>query len=172
MVSFGSDASNKHITTYFRKSFNIENPNLYNDLTLEAIRDDGIVVYLNGTKVWQDNMPENFDYQTRATSGIGGDDETEWISTVIDNNLIAGLNIIAVEIHQSSSSSSDMSFDFKLIGGVNDAPVAQNMTVNVVKNSSIDFNLSASDEDGDEVSFSVGTAENGVNKYLRHNSNV
>jgi hypothetical protein len=161
VVSFGSDASNKHLTTYFRKSFNIENPNLYNDLTLEAIRDDGIVVYLNGTKVWQDNMPENFDYQTPATSGIGGDDETEWISTVIDNNLVGGVNIIAVEIHQSSSSSSDMSFDFKLIGGVNDAPVAQNMSVNVVENSSVDFNLSAVDEDGDEVSFSVGTAENG-----------
>lgn len=161
VVSFGSDASNKHITTYFRKSFNIENPDVYNDLTLEAIRDDGIAVYLNGNNVWQDNMPENFDYQTLAIRGIGGDDETEWISTVIDNNLVKGVNIIAVEIHQSSSSSSDMSFDFKLIGGVNDAPLAQNMSVSVVKNSSIDFNLSASDEDGDDVSFSVGTAENG-----------
>ena len=56
VVSFGSDASNKHITTYFRKSFNIENPDVYNDLTLEAIRDDGIAVYLNGNKVWQDNL--------------------------------------------------------------------------------------------------------------------
>ncbi len=99
-----------NILLHFRKSFNIENPNLFNDLTLEAIRDDGIVVYLNGSKVWQDNMPENFDYQTHATIGIGGDDETEWISTVIDNSLVEGVNIIVAEIHQSSSSSSDMSF--------------------------------------------------------------
>ena len=161
LVGFGSNADNKYPTTYFRKSFNVNDPAVYNDVRLEAIRDDGLVVYLNGSQVWSDNMPESFNYQTYASNGIGGSDETAWISTVIRNSLVAGTNILAVEIHQSSVSSSDMSFDFKLIGGVNDAPTVEDMSISAVENSSVDFYLSATDDDGDSITFAVSSPSNG-----------
>ncbi len=115
-VGYGPDANNKYPTTYFRKSFNVADHTLYSDLKLEAIRDDGMVVYLNGVMVWSDNMPASFDWATYASSVISGIGETTWISKIIGNSLLTGTNVIAVEIHQSSGSSSDISFDFRLTG--------------------------------------------------------
>jgi len=114
VVSYGPSSSNKYPTTYFRKSFNVADHTLYNDLVLEAIRDDGMVVYVNGLEVWKDNMPASFDYTTYASATVGGSDETTWLSTTIGSNLVTGTNVVAVEIHQRSGSSSDISFDFKL----------------------------------------------------------
>lgn len=114
VVSYGPSSSNKYPTTYFRKSFNVADHTLYNDLVLEAIRDDGMVVYVNGVEVWKDNMPSSFDYSTYASATVGGSGETTWLSTTIGSNLVTGTNVVAVEIHQRSGSSSDISFDFKL----------------------------------------------------------
>src|SRR4051812_22646076 len=41
VLSYGADANNKYITTYFRKSFNVANPADFNNLTLDILRDDG-----------------------------------------------------------------------------------------------------------------------------------
>jgi len=114
VVSYGASTSNKHPTTYFRKSFSVADHTLYNDLVLEAIRDDGMVVYVNGIEVWSDNMPVSFDYITYASATVSGGDETIWLSKTIGSNLVTGTNTIAIEIHQRSGSSSDISFDFKL----------------------------------------------------------
>src|SRR5438046_225330 len=56
-VSFGPDANNKYITTYFRRAFTVATPALFTGLTLTLQRDDGAVVYLNGTEVFRSNMP-------------------------------------------------------------------------------------------------------------------
>jgi hypothetical protein len=47
-VSYGPNSSNKYITTYFRHAFTVSNPAQYSSLYLEWMRDDGIVIYLNG----------------------------------------------------------------------------------------------------------------------------
>ena len=49
--------TNNYITTYFRYTFNVPDASLYTGLNLSLIRDDGAVVYLNGTEIWRDNMP-------------------------------------------------------------------------------------------------------------------
>ena len=105
----------KNITTYFRKSFTVTDHTLYNDLSLEAIRDDGMIVYLNGTEIWRDNMPAGITtYNTFASGVIGGTGETTWITETIANSLVTGTNVIAVEIHQENAGSSDISFNFSL----------------------------------------------------------
>lgn len=114
VVSYGSNPSNKYVTTYFRKTFNVADASIYGDLELEAIRDDGMVVYLNGVQVWSDNMPSTFDYSTQSITFIGGGAESTWITKTIGNNLVSGNNTIAVEIHQSSLTSSDLSFNFRM----------------------------------------------------------
>ena len=118
VVSFGANANNKYITTYFRKSFNVGNPADFISLTLNILRDDGAVVYLNGSEVYRTNLPDGtIGYQSLAISTIGGADETTFLQTVINSNLlVTGNNVLAVEIHQSSPTSSDIGFDLELIG--------------------------------------------------------
>ena len=113
VVSYGPSSTAKYITTYFRKSFSVNNPSLYTSLTLGMVRDDGIVVYLNGTEVYRNNMPTGtIGYTTRATTAIGGADESAWITTSLNvSSLLQGTNVLAVEIHQQAPNSSDISFN-------------------------------------------------------------
>ena len=108
-----------NITYYFRKTFNITDTTQWADLDLDMIRDDGAVVYLNGTEVWRDNMPSGtITSATLASSTVSGSDESTYFNENIANNLLTGSNIIAVEIHQRSAGSSDISFDLSLVGNV------------------------------------------------------
>ncbi len=60
-ISYGSSASSKRITACFRNSFAVASPAAISALTARFVRDDGIVVYLNGT---EDNVKTNFDEET------------------------------------------------------------------------------------------------------------
>ncbi|MFY9307418.1 MAG: PQQ-dependent sugar dehydrogenase [Bacteroidia bacterium] len=116
VVSYGSSASNKYITTYFRKSFNVADINTVSGLELSLMRDDGAVVYLNGTEVYRNNMPSGtISYNTLATTYVDGTAESAYLVTNISKTaLVNGNNVIAVEIHQNAATSSDISFDLKL----------------------------------------------------------
>ena len=55
-------------------------------------------------------------YTTPAVSAIGGDDESTFFTSSVDPALLVdGPNVIAVEIHQQSVTSSDISFDLELV---------------------------------------------------------
>lgn len=115
-VSYGPSATNKYVTTYFRKTFPVTDPARYTAASLELKRDDGAVVYLNGTEVARSNMPAGpIGYQTLAPLNIAGTDETTFYGYVIDPRLLQnGTNTLAVEIHQNLPSSGDISFDLRL----------------------------------------------------------
>ena len=116
VISYGNDPDNKHITYYFRHSFNVSNPSETPNLSLEILRDDGAVVYINGTEVQRTNMPDgNINYQTLASSTVSGSDEDKFFQYVISSGVLTqGSNLIAVEVHQRSATSSDVSFNLKL----------------------------------------------------------
>ena len=100
-------------TFYFRHSFEVEDTSAIRDLTLRLLRDDGAAVYLNGIEVRRDNLATVASYNSLASRA---DIENEFIDSIVDPNLLAtGENVLAVEIHQSSDSSSDVSFEFELI---------------------------------------------------------
>lgn len=121
LVSYGSNSSDKYITTYFRSEFNITNIDNIISLTFNLLRDDGAIVYLNGNEVVRSNMADgSVSYNTLATATIGGADETNFFSFTSGNNsLQIGKNILAVEIHQVNNSSSDISFDLELLATKN-----------------------------------------------------
>ena len=50
-LSYGGNAFAKHVTTYFRRKFNVTNPNKFSELDLRLRRDDGAIVYINGKEV-------------------------------------------------------------------------------------------------------------------------
>ncbi|WP_194766867.1 alkaline phosphatase PhoX [Tamlana sp. I1] len=111
-LSFGSDSDNKYPTYYFRYEFSIVDATAYGDLVFNILKDDGAVVYLNGTEIIRDNMPEGvINYNTFASSTIGGADEDAFMAFTVANLLQNGDNVIAVELHQRSGSSSDLGFD-------------------------------------------------------------
>lgn len=117
VVSYGPDPANKFITTYFRQTFVVSNASFFPNLILRVLRDDGVVVYLNGTEIFRNLMPAGpIDYLTPASASVGLAEETNWVQTCITPNLLAeGTNILAAEIHQAFPESSDISFDLELV---------------------------------------------------------
>ena len=62
MVGYGGDASNKYITTYFRKSFELTDAARFRSLSISLLVDDGAVAYLNGQEIARLNMPSGHVY--------------------------------------------------------------------------------------------------------------
>ncbi len=148
--SFGADTNNKFITTYYRKSFNVPNAASLTNILLRALRDDGAVVYLNGTEVLRDNMPAGqILFSTPASSNI---EDSFAITNPSPSVLVSGANTIAVEIHQSGTNSSDISFDLELVA--NFTPVAPVVTIlsptntQSIANTTVTIQTTVSDTDG------------------------
>jgi hypothetical protein len=124
-IQFGPSSNNKFITTYFRKTFTVDDPESLLGLTLGLRRDDGAVVFLNAREIFRSNMPSgNYDYLTLASTAAGGADETTFFEQPVDPAmLLKGANMMAVEVHQANRTSSDVVFDLRLAGiGANELP--------------------------------------------------
>ncbi len=148
VISYGADANSKYVTTYFRRAFNITGASSVKNLSVNLMRDDGAVVYLNGTEVFRDNKPaDTIDFSTLAINAVGGTDESTFYSQPANPALLVeGVNVLAVEIHQSSRTSSDLSFDLELTGdGIpgNTPPVNQPPVVSAGANQTITLPASA-----------------------------
>ena len=102
-----------HISYYFRHEVTIDNPDDIAGLALSILRDDGAVVYLNGNEVYRTNMPRGtIHYRTPASTTAESNAFLEF--SFAPDHLVTGKNVVAVEVHQVSLSSSDVSFDFSL----------------------------------------------------------
>ncbi|MBO0935299.1 metallophosphoesterase [Fibrella sp. HMF5335] len=113
LVSYGPDPLKKYITTYFRKTVSV--PNVSGTFTMTYKRDDGIVIYINGTELKREYMPAgDISYSTLA-SLIPESEEPLWKTVAVPLSMLrAGDNVIAAEVHQVSSTSSDIRFDLEL----------------------------------------------------------
>jgi hypothetical protein len=80
------------------------------------IADHGAAVYLNGTPVAYYHLATNAAYNAFASPAQSPNLEDTWTTFSIDPGLLAnGINTLAVEVHQGSSTSSDLSFDLQLL---------------------------------------------------------
>lgn len=110
-------------TFYFRHRFEVESASAVSNLTLKLLRDDGAAVYLNGTEIVRDNLAPDAKYDDFASSTASNADESTLQEFVVDPDLLVnGENVLAVEVHQASDTSSDVSFDLSLEGTISDAP--------------------------------------------------
>ena len=101
------------ITYYFRRTFEGGGPTNGLSLLLSHITDDGIVIWLNGSIAYR-------------FGGLAGTPKYDAFASSVDNavlleniklpitNLVAGVNQLAVELHQSSATSSDAAFAMQL----------------------------------------------------------
>jgi hypothetical protein len=116
-VIHGGPSGNHYPAVYFRRSFIINDPSDYDRLIINLRRDDGGVVYLNGQEVFRSNMPAGkIAFNTWASSATTS--ETAFYTAEIDAApyLAPAGNVIAVEVHQSDASSTDLSFALTLAG--------------------------------------------------------
>lgn len=122
LVSYGN-AANKHMTTYFRRELFVPNPAEFTNMVLQLLADDGAIVYLNNVEVARHNLPAGaVGYSTPATVSVCCLDESQFFEFNLSPALFnAGANILAVEVHQASPESSDLSFDLALLGQAADA---------------------------------------------------
>lgn len=152
IIGYGPNPGNKYVTYYFRRTINLDDASGVASLKLSVMRDDGVIVYLNGTEVFRDNLPTgDVTFQTYASTPIGGADESTYHDKDVDPALLkTGKNVIAVEMHQANASSSDISFDFELSAQVdfsNKAPTASaGPDISVVLPNVAQLNGSAADD--------------------------
>ena len=122
--------SPQYITYYFRKSFNVTDASLIQNLSVRLLCDDGGVVHLNGQPIWTNNfaaaqMANAITNGTLAQNAVSeGTIYEVWnIPAPFPAGLLLnGANEIAVEVHQSGTASSDLSFDLMLWGQVQAPP--------------------------------------------------
>ncbi|MBN1674577.1 MAG: lamin tail domain-containing protein [Kiritimatiellae bacterium] len=169
-VSYGDDPANKHITTYFRKTFMLgAEPGLVTNLTLLAKYDDGFVAYLNGQEAARGSMPGGtIGYGTLAASHTAASYES-FPLTAYAGALVRGLNVLAVEVHQSGGNSSDLFLDVQLTYAVepggNPPAAPSGLVATAASASRID--LRWTDASDNETGFKIDRRRTGTSTWER-----
>ncbi|MBO7581496.1 MAG: CotH kinase family protein [Bacteroidaceae bacterium] len=126
MARIGYDMNNWHSglntktagylpTYYFRKSFYLSNePSTNAQFILDYVVDDGMIVYVNGIEAGRYNMPsDHVAYDGFATTYAHNNPDTGQM-TLNGALFKKGKNVIAVEVHNNSTTSSDILWDSSL----------------------------------------------------------
>ncbi|MBN1672601.1 MAG: lamin tail domain-containing protein [Kiritimatiellae bacterium] len=170
-VDYGDDPNDRHITTYFRKAFTLAaDPDSVTNLALYARYDDGFVAYLNGQEVARGSMPGGaVTYATTATSHTATDYELFDLGAHI-GKLAQGVNVLAVEVHQSGPGSSDLFIDMELRHAARppslNVPAAPSgLSASAVSASRIDLNWT--DNSTNEDGFLIDRRQSGASEWLR-----
>ncbi len=108
------------VTTYlFRNSFSLTAAQAaQTEWGINLLVDDSCAIYLNGTEVLRNRLPGGG--LSTATLGDNNPQESQYESlalSVPQGLLVAGTNVMAVEVHQASLGSSDVGLDVDLIEG-------------------------------------------------------
>jgi len=115
-VGYAGPLQRKNLTTYFRKDFVGLSGYRVKSITAELMYDDGVVFYLNGQKLVSYSMPAGettpdtraFDHEANNTYEV-----FDW--TPFKHQFYpGGSNTLAVEVHQTAATSSDIVFDLAL----------------------------------------------------------
>ncbi len=101
-------------TTYFRTAFVVNGDPSTATLTLRAVVDDGAVFHINGTEVLRLNMPAGtVGHATAAEANVGNATFAGPFILPV-SSLVAGTNVLAVEVHQSAAGANDVMFGAEL----------------------------------------------------------
>ena len=130
-IGYGDNDDNTIISStpslYLRKTFIISDINDITQLLFHADYDDGFIAYLNGTEIMRSSnfnnfYPEHNDYTNVDHEAVlynGGIPESKFFNTdKVEELLVNGSNLLAIQIHNASANSSDMSSNFFLSAGI------------------------------------------------------
>jgi lysophospholipase L1-like esterase len=115
-ISYGTDPTNRFVTTYFRHPFFVPWNFFVTNLNVRLARADGAAVWLNGQELYRTNLPSGpLSYTTLATARMTG--FTPQIFYPLNRavaGLPAGTNFLAVEVHKSAVTNPVFGFDLEL----------------------------------------------------------
>lgn len=110
------NSTNGLITYYFRKEFEFSGDPVGAQLYIDQIVDDGVRYYLNGQVIGNVRLPGgNIDSNTPGTK-LPVEDEIEPDALIADvsGSIINGTNVLAAEVHNESTGSSDVVFGVRV----------------------------------------------------------
>ena len=136
-ISYGADSQRKNPTTYFRKTFTLNEAPKTDDVFLLSYQvDDGCVVWVNGQEAGRVNMTSgSISYTTFSTTYAG---DTPLTGTLDLNPQLfkKGSNVIAVEVHNTSYTSGDLYWDCELrtsVGTSNDESLLEDRVIDLME---------------------------------------
>ena len=119
---------NGTVSVFLRKEFQVDDPDLVKAMALHMDYDDGFVAYINGIEIARANLGEfgseiTYNETTNGTDHEAqmyqGNSPDEFIVYNADSILITGTNVIAIQVHNVSNTSSDFSAIPYLSLGIN-----------------------------------------------------
>lgn len=130
-VGYGDEDDNtiisQTISVYCRYEFNLLSKDLIASLILDMDFDDGFVAYLNGTELARFNMGaegstttwnQSADALHEASVYMGWEPDRFLLEESVLDLLVAGSNTLALEVHNESATSSDLSSNIYLHAGI------------------------------------------------------
>jgi hypothetical protein len=133
-VGYGDEDDNtiisQAISVYCRYDFTLTSTDIIADLILDMDFDDGFVAYLNGTELARSNMggagsPTSWDQSSgglhEASLYQGLNPDRFILEDSIQDLLITGSNVLALEVHNESTTSSDLSSNLYLHAGISNS---------------------------------------------------
>ena len=109
-----AESQAKIITHYFRTHFSIPDQWGLTKSRLGIVVDDGAAFYLNGEEIYRRRLAAGVPSAGTLANGTVAKATLESPVTVALTNLISGDNLLAVEVHQSASNSTDVVFGLNL----------------------------------------------------------
>jgi len=119
VLDFGEDEKNKPFTTYYKKTFVLDDPYKFLLYKVNIQKDDGIVVYINGNEITRIDMPDGaIDHYSPARGLIVSGKMEEYVHTIIltPDNFKQGLNTISTSVHKARAYSADCIFNLEMVG--------------------------------------------------------
>ncbi len=114
-LDYGSDSNDKRPTYYFRTQFYLDQtPTDNEEFRLHYKVDDGFRFYINGKDIDGYRCPAGLDYNY-TTGEWAGDQPDTGTYTIDPADLQLGWNTLAVEVHNTSATSSDIFWDASLV---------------------------------------------------------
>lgn len=117
----GGPGNNRHPSILFRRAFDVGDPSVYRSLHLYLLADDGVQVFLNGSRVFYRNVAPSANESSFALSEVPTGEKLVWRHYLLDPaRLHPGRNLLAVSLHQSSKTNANLAFDLQLTAGMHD----------------------------------------------------
>ena len=104
-------------TYFFRTNFQVTNLAQVTSITGTLFHDDGVAVYINGTRVFAGDMPEEQQesnlYYAGANKSAPLQENLNLSAEQLKDVLVEGDNVLSVELHNGREDSSDIYFEFQ-----------------------------------------------------------
>src|SRR5437867_8304684 len=129
--TFLADMPARYLSVFFRKKFTVTDLQAVKWLTLRIDYDDGFLAYLNGTEVVRRGFAAGAAVSFDAPAALLGRKWGEEINlTAFTNALVAGDNVLSIELHNSSLWDFTAILVAELVANFTRGPFVQNVSSN------------------------------------------